>query len=382
MEENYQALQYFKTSLRFIKQKYSDANIDNNEVAVGNYWLGVGYMKIDRVDTAKKYLKKSLQIKLRILTDVSDSEFADILFWHGKCIYSSSSFSRSRYIYATRCFQKSLEIRKLTSLNDSLDEDVAEVLYWIGISLKKTEQFGLAIDRFVEALKIREKIFFNVLTDESIAKADELIAQTQVRLSLCLLKVQKPNEAIIYLENVMEVTKRYPDVICCSDLFEIEAQAIYHCCVMLKQPEKAITYFKQLLEAEKRMSSDRAKNKAICLTKNYICKCYLDMKKFDDAAQYFTVDTQIFSTDSTMKTMGLVDCYRRRCRSNKTLTSILLRNEVLVSFIAIITYFAGIIHTIVYLIMHINDTTTNVTTQTVAYETAEISTSAILNSTF
>ena len=296
MEKNYQALEYFRKSLRFIKQKYSDANIDNNEVAVGNYWLGVGYMKIDYVGRAKKYLKKSLQIKLRISTDVSDSEFADILFWYGKCIYYSSSSSRSKYIYATRCFQRSLEIRKLASLNDSLDEDVAEVLYWIGMSLKKTEQFGLAIDRFVEALKIREKISFNVLTDESIAKADELIAQTQLRLSLCLLKVQKPNEAIIYLENVMEVTKRYPDVICCSDLFEIETQAIYHCCVMLKQPEKAITYFKQLLEAEKRMSSDRAKNKAIWLTNDYICKCYLDMKKFDEAAQYFTDDSLIFST--------------------------------------------------------------------------------------
>ena len=251
MEKNYQATQHFRKSLRFIKQKYSDANIDNNEVAVGNYWLSVGSMKIGYVDTAKKYLKKSLQIKLRISTDVSDSEFADISFWYGKCIYYSSSSSRSKYIYATRCFQRSLEIRKLASLNDSLDEDVAEVLYWIGMSLMKIEQFGLAIDRFVEALKIRENIPFIVLTDESIAKADELIAQTQLRLSLCLLKIQKSNGAIIYLENVMEVTKRYPDVICCSDLFEIEAQAIYHCCVMLKQPEKAITYFKQLLEAEK-----------------------------------------------------------------------------------------------------------------------------------
>ena len=379
MEENYEAMQYFRKSLRFIKQKYSDANIDNNEVAVGNYWLGVGYMKIDNVDTAKKYLKKSLQIKLRISTDISDSEFADILLSYGKCIYYSSSSSRSKYIYATRCFQRSLKIRKLASLNDSLDEDVAEVLYWIGMSLMKTEQFRLAIDRFVEALKIREKIPFNVLTDESIAEADELIAQTQLRLSLCLLKVQKPNEAIIYLENVMEITKRYPDVICCSDLFEIETQAIYHCCVMLKQPEKAITYFKQLLEAEKRMSSDRAKNKAIYLTKDYICKCYLDMKKFDEAAQYFTNNGQVFSKQSTMR---LADCYRRRCRSNKTLTSIDSWLELLAPCFIIIICVVSLIPAFLYLKMHINATTTNVTTQTVAYETAEISTSAILNNTF
>ena len=380
MEENYEATQYFEKSLRFIKQKYSDANIDNNEVAVGNYWLGVGYMKTNWVYPAKKYLKKSLQIKLRISTDVSDSEFADILFWYGKCIYYSLSFSRSRYIYATRCFQRSLEIRKLASLNDSLDEDVAEVLYWIGMSLTKTEQFGLAIDRFVEALKIREKISFNVLTDESIAKADELIAQTQVRLSLCLLKVQKANEAIIYLENVMEVTKRYPDVICCSDLFEIETQAIYHCCVMLKQPEKAITYFKQLLEAEKRMSSDCAKKKAIWLTEDYICKCYLDMKKFDEAAQYFSDYTLFFSKQLAMR---LADCYRRRCRSNETLTSIHLWLELLTfCFMTFLILVVLMVPANLDEKMHNNAVTTNVRTQTVAYKTAEISTSAILNNTF
>ena len=248
------------------------------------------------------------------------------------------------------------------------------------MSLKKTKQFGLAIDSFVEALKIRENIPFNVLTDELIAKADELIAQTQLRLSLCLLKVQKANEAIIYLENVMEVTKRYPDVICCSDLFEIETQAIYLCCVMLKQPEKAITYFKQLLEAEKRMSSDCTKNKAICLTKDYICKCYLDMKKFDEAAQHFTDDSLFFSKQWAMRLAG---CYRRRCRSNETLTSIHRWFELLTIYFMLFLFYVVLL-TAVFLDvkMHINATTTNVTTQTVAYETAEISTSAILNNTF
>ena len=81
--------------------------------------------------------------------------------------------------------------------------------------------------------------------------------------------------------------------------------------------------------------------------------------------------------------MRLADCYRRRCRSNKTLTSIDLCFELLtVYFMAFLLCVVSLIPAFLVMTMHINATTTNVTTQTVAYETAEISTSAILNNTF
>ena len=128
------------------------------------------------------------------------------------------------------------------------------------------------------------------------------------------------------------------------------------------------------------MSSNCAKNEAIYLTKDYICKCYLDMKKFDEAAQYFTDDTVIFSKQWAMQ---LADCYRRRCRSNETLTDIYICIEILAYFFMIfLIHVVSLTPVYLHVKMHINATTTNVTTQTVAYETAEISTSANLNNTF
>ena len=321
MEKYHVAYELFENSLKLIGQKYSDANIDNNEVAVGNYWVGVGCMKIDYINTAKKYLRKFMQIKQKISTDTCDRELADIIFWYEKCILCVALIPMD-YSHALNYLKRSLEIMERASHNDcSWDNDVAEALYWIGVCLKCKGKYELAIERFVEALKIQEKIPFNVLLDNFIARTDELIARTQIGIIECLIKVKRANEATVYLENIIAITQRHPTLwlesFCGWNLFKIHLKVIYRCCIMLKQPEEALFYFKQLLETEKQMPSRIICHDRIRLTKDYICKCYLEKKKYNEAAFYYTGSMIIFS--KKRRQVKLVDCCRKICRSNQPL---------------------------------------------------------------
>ena len=283
-----EAIKQFKTSLLFLEQESSDTNIDNAK-AMGNYWVGVGFVKVNMSRQAKKYLKKALQIKQRISSDNAENEVADIQFWYGRSIYHSDEISfQSKYAHALRYFERSLKIKNRASVNGSLDEEVAEVLYWIGLCLKKTAKRELAINRFIQVLKIREKISFDASTDEFIAKA-------QLKLGECLLQDKKADEAFRYFKNVMEITKRiYPNAVFDFVVSEIP-KAIYRCCFELKQPEKALSHFEQLLQVEEQMSSNNNKDLKIAETFDYISKCYLDMKNLCKAAEVLNRECKIYN---------------------------------------------------------------------------------------
>ena len=369
LKKRHGAIKCFRKSLMFM-----DANTDHSKVAAGNYWLGVGYMKINKVNLAKKYLRKSLKIKQRISTDIPDGEVADILFWYGMCTYCSHSLSRSKHAHALSYFEKSLEIRELISNDRSSDEEVAKVLYWIGMSLKKTKKYDQAINRFVKASKIIEKIPFDVLTDE-------LITQIHVMLCECLFHVNKANEAIKHLESAVEIAKQYSKVICRSDLFEVQTESFYRCCDKLKQPEKALLYFIQLLNALRQMPLDIAKEEAIRLRiEDYICKCYLDMKIFDEAVQYFPyfAPRRYFIGKTFLQ---LTDCCRRGCCIDKSLYKIYgwLITLLCILFCILTVGMLSVPFFFVFREDVQNTTTANITTQTVTYESAETSVSAILN---
>ena len=324
-----QAFKLFTKCLKITKEHSVDVNADN-EIAVRNYWVGVCLVKMNNFSEATRYFEKSLQAKKNLPEDAACNGMPAILFWYGKAVYRSKLDLRNKDIKAFKYFKRSLEIIKKTAIGGISNTQVAKTLFWLGLCLERLKNYDEALIYFAEAFEIRKKIAIDAVKDKRVAKA-------QFKLGECLLHVNRAEEAITHLENLMKITEViYPDVIFDLGFFRIHT-LYYQCCFQLNKLDNAIIRFESLLKVEEKKSLHIGKDLAIALTLDFITRCYLDVKKTNEATKYLIRALTIHCQHDTslsrkirktslwcvrhLKGIQVIDSYRKRCSTSFLLTS-------------------------------------------------------------
>ena len=350
MKKYKQAVWHLKRSLEIKQREFSDWTT-SNDVACKGYWVGVCLAKMKKTRTAMNYLKRSLIIKRKISMLDLDIEYADILFWCGKCLYSFKTYFKNNYEPAFDCFKKSLEIKRQASNQQDLSRKIAETLYWLGQCSKDLKNYDEAVSYFAEALEINEQTSADAFNDKRIAK-------TQLMLGEALLKINKADDAIPLLENVLAVSSRiYPDSIFDGALF-IAQKLLYHCCLDLKNPEKALELFEKLLQVEERASSGKSNDRdVITSTLGWITKCLLDLNKSYKAEKYFKKSFIIKRQTLPYKVCwckNLCWCIQKLRHGMRPSTPQNIRRFKCSIVLGAIVYFSALVSVLIFLIVLLN----------------------------
>ena len=197
---------------------------------------------------------------------------------------------------AIECYQKALELitrntdtgsqspnipNQLNSLEVTMLNKQATLIFQIGrCLLNQGIRYDEAKANFENSLRLRAESGLN--TDEDSCETLRLVA-------CCLTSSGFVDEALIYLERLLEIEKRNPKAPNIADTYH----AIGRCYLLKKEYEKALDHLQTSLKVRKEESFDIASDIVVASTRHCIGKCCFENNQLVDAKRQFKISLKM-----------------------------------------------------------------------------------------
>ena len=136
--------------------RLSKSGREDNKVSEALYFTGLSYLTKSQYEAASTFLKKSIQIKIRVTglqSEKKEKETALISYKLGICLQSIGKNKE-----AVKCLEKSKKF--FEQFEDAFESEFAEMLNCLGISLMSCGRFNYALYCFYKSKRIYKKIDF------------------------------------------------------------------------------------------------------------------------------------------------------------------------------------------------------------------------------
>ena len=176
--------------------------------------------------------------------------------------------------------------KKSNKKSKNFNKSLALTMHNIGHCLLKMNKHDEALEYLQQAMKIQEQVSLNLNTDENFAR-------TLHEIGCCLLNMNKHDEALEYLQRAMKIKKQVSLDINTDKSFAVKLKIIGCCLLDMNKHDEALEYLQRAMKTEEQVSLDLNTDESFARTLQTIGRCLVDMNKHDEALEYLQLAMKI-----------------------------------------------------------------------------------------